>query len=153
MIRSALADYIYGKFFQNWFKKELGGNSIAANVVNSLNRSTPIFEVGVVRDDVGRVIMSAKDATATCRELGLDIFCRQVQENLAYIEVHPEVKKILDEKPIFIGAQRELKLLLAVALNFEDPELLRQPVEDPTNGGVMRSADTYEHLYRCYQLF
>lgn len=153
MVRKALADYIYRKFFIDLFQKELGGDAFSHNVVNALNKASPIFTIDAIRDESGKEVMSAEKATAVCRDLGIDLFHRDTQELLAYIEVHPEVDKILASKPILIATQRDLKLLLAVALHFGDIDLLHQAVEDPTNGGVMRSEDTFKYLRKCYKLF
>ena len=153
MIRKSIVDYIYGAFFTPWLKKELGGESLASNVVTAIVKAESPLIIGIVRDDGDQVVMSESGATAICHHLGIDLFIREIQVQLAYLEENQEVNKILSSKPVLLAAQKDLKLLLAVALHFKDKTLLRQAVEDPTNGGVMRSSETFKYLERCYELF
>jgi len=153
MIRKSIVNYVYNKFFTTWLQKELGGENLASNVVTAMTKTESPITIGAVCDDGNKVVMSESGATAICNHLGIDLFIREVQINLAYINTNKEVDEILSSKPVLMATEKDLKLLLAVALHFKDKTLLRQAVEDPTNGGVMRSSETFKYLERCYELF
>lgn len=152
MLRKAMTHIIYEEFFSLQYSEEPMGIALSKQVIPAIQRYLP-FYIGSIYLEDGRQLLTSHEATELCREVGVEDFAKAVYEILTNVTLHPTVSKILASHPLLAINQKDIMLLLAIAIYLTKEELLRQPIEDPINGSVMKSEDTFRYLKKCYLLF
>ena len=147
-----MAHIIYEEFFSHQYSEEPMGKALSKQVIPAIQRYLPFYVSPIYLED-GRQLLTSHEATELCREVGVEEFAKAVYENFVNINLHPTVSEILASHPLLAINQTDIKLLLAIAICLTKEDLLRQTLEDPINGRVMRSEDTFRYLKKCYLLF
>jgi len=79
MIREAVTNYIYLKFFSDNWQKELGGEALASNVVKAIKRGLPFYIDPVYTEDGAKIVLTKEQTTAICKDLGVELLVQDVQ--------------------------------------------------------------------------